>query len=114
MTAARATRPLSTLIITNLTHAVRQDEILEITDDVNADHGIGHYIDGYCAIGARLSREYAGHGSLVVVSFAWDYPSKETRISLYGTNVVTGRAWTQDMTNALRSRFEVLIEPARK
>jgi|ERR1017187_2045745 hypothetical protein len=103
MAAARSKQPLCILTITN---DVSQDSILTITDDVNGHHGIDRYVDVICGTGgARLSRDYVGHGFLVTVAFAWDQRPKKTIFSLYGTNIVAGKTWRQDMTSALHKRF---------
>src|SRR5260221_139579 len=61
MAAARTKKPLYVLTITN---DVSEETILAVTDDVNGSHGIDRYVDGLCGTGgARLSRDYAGHGS---------------------------------------------------
>ena len=110
--AAGTRQPLCSLTITN---DVSQDSLLAITDDINGRHNIDRYVDGLCGTGgARLRREYAGHGFLVKVSFAWDQLPRRTIISLHGTNGVVAKAWEQDMTKALREKYgDVIIKAQR-
>lgn len=109
--AARAKKPLA---VSALTNDVSQDSVLAVVDRVNAGHGIDGYVDGYCGFGARLSRDYLGRGSLVVVSFEWDQRPKHTVISLYGTNTVITAAWRQDMTRALHEKFGETVDIGEK
>ena|ERR1043165_7618414 len=112
MATARVTQPRCNLTITN---DVSQDSILTITDDVNGRHNIDRYVDFSCGTGgALLGREYAGHGFLVKVSFAWDQRPRRTIISLHGTNGMVAKAWEQDMTKALREKYgEVIVKAQR-